>query len=76
MKKNRVQWNTPHQMRQILMLALAVIMASIGLKGFLLPNHFLDGGVTGISLILNAITGCDLSLLIVLLNIPFVYMYN
>ena len=74
MKKNRVQWNTPHQLRQFLMLALAVIMASIGLKGFLLPNHFLDGGVTGISLIVNAITGWDLSLLIVLLNVPFVYM--
>ncbi|MEN9947483.1 MAG: hypothetical protein RL106_306 [Bacteroidota bacterium] len=74
MKKNRVQWNTPHQLRQILMLALAVIMASIGLKGFLLPNHFLDGGVTGISLIVNAITGWDLSLLIILLNVPFVYM--
>jgi uncharacterized membrane-anchored protein YitT (DUF2179 family) len=74
MKKNRVQWNTPHQLRQFLMLALAVIMASIGLKGFLLPNHFLDGGVTGISLIVNAITGWDLSLLIILLNVPFVYL--
>ncbi|MBM3429030.1 MAG: YitT family protein, partial [Bacteroidetes bacterium] len=74
MRKKRLQWNTPHQLRQMVLIALAVIMASIGLKGFLLPNQFLDGGVTGISLIVSAITGWDLSLLIVLLNVPFVYL--
>lgn len=74
MQKKRLQWNTPHQLRQMVMIAMAVFMASVGLKGFLLPNHFLDGGVTGISLIVNAITGWDLSLLIILLNIPFVFL--
>ena len=60
--------------KDVLLLMLAVSLASIGLKGFLLPNHFLDGGVTGISLILQAKLGWDLSWLIVLLNIPFVYL--
>lgn len=51
---------------------LGVLSACLGLKAFLLPNHFLDGGVTGISLLTNFLTGVDLSLLIVLINIPFI----
>jgi uncharacterized membrane-anchored protein YitT (DUF2179 family) len=60
--------------RQSLMLALAVVLASVGLKGFLLPNQFLDGGVTGISLILQAKWGWDVSWMIILINIPFVFL--
>ena len=47
-------------------------MASIGLKGFLLPNGFLDGGAMGISLLIQILTGIDLSILIVLVNLPFI----
>ena len=60
------------QLKQAAMLLLAVTLASIGLKAFLLPNQFLDGGVTGISLILQAKFGWDVSWLIIILNIPFV----
>ena len=63
--------------RQIVELSLIVLgaaVASFGLKGFLLPNHFLDGGVTGISLIINAITDWRLSILIVVLNVPFLLL--
>ena len=52
-------------------LVLGVTTASIGLKGFLLPNHFLDGGVTGVALLFNRLFAIDVSLLIVLLNVPF-----
>ncbi len=51
-----------------------VFSAALGLKGFLLPNGFIDGGVTGISLLASQITGVSLSLLIVLINIPFVIL--
>jgi uncharacterized membrane-anchored protein YitT (DUF2179 family) len=46
--------------------------AAFGLKSFLLPNGFLDGGAVGISLLANVLTGIDLSYLIVIINIPFV----
>lgn len=46
--------------------------AAFGLKGFLLPNNFLDGGVVGISLLTNIITGIDLSYLLVIINLPFI----
>lgn len=48
--------------------------ATYGLKGFLLPNGFIDGGVTGISLLVNQLTGASLSMLIFLINIPFIIL--
>lgn len=46
--------------------------AAIGLGAFLLPNGFLDGGVTGISLLTSNLTGINISFLIILINIPFI----
>lgn len=53
---------------------LGVTSACFGLKSFLMPSHFIDGGVTGISLLIRALTGWNLSYLIVIINIPFVIM--
>jgi len=50
------------------------LIASFALKGFLIPNHFIDGGVTGISLLLNGVYGFDFPLLIILLNIPLIIL--
>ncbi|MES2680512.1 MAG: YitT family protein [Bacteroidota bacterium] len=49
-----------------------ILSASFGLKSFLLSNGFIDGGITGISLLISAVTGWQLPILIVLLNIPFI----
>ena len=61
-------------MKDALLLSLAVVLASVGLKSFLLPNQFLDGGVTGISLLVQAKWGWDLSVFILILNVPFVFL--
>lgn len=53
---------------------LGVVAAAFGLESFLLPNHFIDGGVTGISLLLAEMTGWSLSLLLALVNIPFLVL--
>ncbi|MEX2231002.1 MAG: YitT family protein [Cyclobacteriaceae bacterium] len=53
-------------------ISLGILSATFGLKGFLLPDGFLDGGAVGISLLINALTGFDLSYLIILINIPFI----
>jgi uncharacterized membrane-anchored protein YitT (DUF2179 family) len=60
--------------RSILFLLAGVSSASIGLKGFLLPNHFLDGGITGISLLTSRLTGIDVSILLFLINLPFIFL--
>lgn len=50
-----------------------VSMATIGLKGFLFPE-FLDGGAMGVSLLLEKLTKLDLSILIILVNAPFILL--
>ena len=49
---------------EIFQIAVGVLLASIGLKVFLLPNGFLDGGATGIAILLSEITGMDISFLL------------
>lgn len=56
------------------LIILGVFSAAFGLESFMLPNNFIDGGITGVSLLVNALTHWNLSLLIVILNIPFVIM--
>ena len=58
--------------KDLIMISIGVVMASIGLKGFLLPNGFLDGGAMGIALLSQILTEIDLSILIVLVNLPFI----
>lgn len=57
-----------------LLILLGVFSAAFGLKSFLLSNDFIDGGITGISLLINAVSGVPLSWLIILLNIPFIIL--
>jgi uncharacterized membrane-anchored protein YitT (DUF2179 family) len=58
--------------KDVLLISVGVIMAGIGLKGFLLANHFLDGGAMGVALLLKAFTPIDLSLLLLVVNLPFI----
>ena len=51
-----------------------ILSAGFGLKGFLLPNEFLDGGATGISLLLAELTGFQLPILLVIINAPFILL--
>src|SRR4030066_2418742 len=60
--------------RDFVFISIGVILASIGLKGFLFPNNFLDGGAMGVSLLLRILTGFNLSVLIVLINLPFILL--
>lgn len=71
---NNTRVELAHILRDSFLILLGVLSASFGLKGFLLPNSFLDGGVIGISLITTELTGISLSVLIVLISIPFVIL--
>ena len=55
-------------------ITIGVICASIGLECFLVPNQLLDGGVTGISLLLSRLFSWNLSILIFVINTPFIIM--
>jgi uncharacterized membrane-anchored protein YitT (DUF2179 family) len=64
--------NIERAIKDTMFISLGVLSAAFGLKSFLLPNQFLDGGVMGISLLVNVLTGIDLAVLVLLINIPFV----
>ena len=57
-----------------LLIIIGIFSASFGFKGFLLTNDFIDGGATGISLLIAATSGIPLYMLIVAINIPFIFM--
>ena len=54
------------------LILLGILSAAMGLKGFLLPSNFIDGGVTGVSLLLVKTSGLPLALWLPLVNLPFV----
>ncbi|RZK49118.1 MAG: YitT family protein [Pedobacter sp.] len=62
------------RLKEILFIICGIISACFGLKSFLIPSEFIDGGVTGISLLVRSLTGWDLSVLIVVFNIPFILL--
>src|SRR6202171_2248798 len=54
------------------LIVVGVFSAGLGLKGFLLSSRFIDGGVTGISMLLSNVLGVPLSILILVINLPFI----
>jgi len=70
--KTKVEFT--HLIRESFFIVMGIFSACFGLKGFLLPNAFIDGGVTGISLIISELTNIPLSILLVAINIPFLIM--
>jgi len=67
MGKSSIRENIFH----ILMITLGASLAAFALEEFLLPVTILDGGITGISIIINQLTGWNLGIFIIVLNIPF-----
>lgn len=63
-----------HLLGEIIFIAAGIFSAAFGFKGFLLTNHFIDGGATGISLLISALTDIPLYLLIICINIPFIIL--
>lgn len=60
------------ELSNVLLIVFGILSASMGLKGFLLSSNFIDGGVTGICMLLSKVTGLPLSLWLPLVNAPFI----
>jgi len=60
--------------KNILWITTGIVSATFGLKGFLLPSNFIDGGTTGISLLISETTGIELYLLLLFINLPFIFL--
>jgi uncharacterized membrane-anchored protein YitT (DUF2179 family) len=65
--------NNPNsELKNAAFITAGVFSAAFGLKAFLLSSHFIDGGVTGVSMLLAAALHLPLSALILVINLPFV----
>ena len=57
-----------------LLIITGIMSAGMGLKGFLFSSHFIDGGVTGVSMLLSKVTPIGLSIWLPVVNLPFVVL--
>ena len=55
-------------------MTIGILLAALALEVFLIPNRIIDGGITGISIILSFLTNINLSIFIVIINIPFLLL--
>jgi uncharacterized membrane-anchored protein YitT (DUF2179 family) len=60
--------------KDILLLTAGIFSAGFGLESFLLPNNFIDGGATGISLLIAEVAKWPLPIILIIINIPFVIL--
>lgn len=63
-----------HSLQDALYIVLGAFISSFALRSFLIANQFLDGGVTGISLLLHELYHWNIAVVIVLANVPFIIM--
>lgn len=73
-KTDRVNWQTVWNFKNFLFIISGSGLAVLAMKGFMIPNRFLDGGITGISILLHEMFHFNISILVVVLNLPFIYL--
>lgn len=69
-----VHWKSIFSLSSLTYTILGVFSALIALQGFMIPNHFLDGGVTGISILLEEVFHIPFSASLIAFNLPFLYL--
>lgn len=72
MPEGRGEWRAT--LADVCYLCVGVLLSGFALKGFLLPNRFFDGGITGTALVLHELYHVNIAYAIVPLNLPFIYM--
>lgn len=72
--KDQVNWKEIFTLRYIIANSVGIFLIIFALKGFMIPNHFLDGGILGISLLIHELYDIDLSLLLIFGNLPLIYL--
>ena len=70
----RLRKNNARLLKDSFLIICGILSAGFGLKSFLLPNRFIDGGATGISLLIVELTRFPVYLVIVLVNVPFILL--
>ncbi len=73
-KSDAIDWNKVWSPNNLLLILVGTCLAVLAMKGFMIPNRFLDGGMTGIAILLHEIFHINISILVIALNIIFIYL--
>ena len=73
-KTDSVDWKKVWSIKNLLHIFIGAGLAVLAMKGFMIPNRFLDGGMTGIAILLHEIFNFNISILVIVLNLLFIYL--
>ncbi|WP_177177378.1 YitT family protein [Bacillus sp. MUM 116] len=73
-KSNHKKLTGRHIVKRTIFITIGAIIMAYGLESVLVPNNMIDGGVTGLSMILSHVTSINLSIFLVILNLPFFFL--
>lgn len=73
-KNHPIEWSQIYSLKNIALILTGTACAVFAMKGFMIPNHLMDGGVTGVSILIHEIYHINISLLILGLNAYFIYL--
>lgn len=73
-KSDRIDWKHVWSIKNLLHILSGTGLAVLAMKGFMIPNRFLDGGMTGIAILLHEIFHINISFLVIALNVLFIYL--
>lgn len=73
-RSNKIEWSFIFKLKNFLLMLFGVSSSVFAMKGFMIPNAFMDGGITGISLLLHEVFHINISFLVIVLNIPFIIL--
>lgn len=74
LKSDVVDWDMVASPKNILLIIIGTGLAVLAMKGFMIPNKFMDGGITGIAILLHEIFHFNISFLVIILNVFFIYL--
>ncbi len=73
-QSKKIVWSHIFSIHSMSFTILGVFLAAVSFQGFMIPNGFIDGGVTGMSILFHKLFHVDIGLLLILLNLPFIYL--
>ena len=71
---DKIDWKTILDFKNLFQIIVGTSLAVLAMKGFMIPNRFLDGGVTSISIILHEVFKINIGFFIIILNAIFIYI--
>ncbi len=74
LRTDAVDWKVVWNFKNLVLIFVGTALAVLSMKGFMIPNRFMDGGITGISILLHEIFHINISFLVIALNAVFVYL--